>query len=926
MTEHSATERLPAAMERLLKRMERLTARMPMATAVALILLVGTLLTTAVTGAVWWTEQNRQNQAFAATASRARTLLQERLDHHMAMVRQMADWAAYQSIDSNESAAWASQGVALVGPGTLRSGMLPALLDLHDEQASQLKRCLVNWVLSNEAMLCSVGARPHRGAGWFLIERVKQAGMSWVIQPLSDVELQAVLDDGVYWQVSTGIEHASAQGGPAHSQSEGARQGPADRAISGHVIVAGSKLPITIQGWRRDMGWSSTISRQLPMLLAAGAGLLFTLGGLHVYMMLISTRRRAKDMARDMSAALQRTQSRNQAVMDTAPDAIVMADAHGQVRWCNQATTSIFGRTIEQIGGKHIGDILPVLATGEIDDWFGTHGFSNRVIGFETTGVRNEGTAFPVALSASRVELDGELIQTFIVRDTTDAKWAEQELSLRDRALASSADGVIIVSMTLPNQPIIYVNHAFELITGYEAHEVLGTNCKLLQRDDLDQLAIADMRAAIKAGQPCNVVVRNYRKDGTLFYNDLAISPVLSPEGLVTHYVGVQTDITDRIAAEQVLKLRTERLNAVFDLSPDGFVVFDKRGEVSIVNPSFERMTGLRAVDLVGQARSAFDDTLYARCTRSEVDEAIALQGADGEGGLSARELLSLHTPAPRTLLRRVRHGDRDNETVMYFRDITHEQEVDRMKSEFLAMAAHELRTPMVSIFGFTELLLKRNFNDERRAEMLGTIHKQASILINLVNELLDLARIEARRGKDFNRRLQPLGPIIEQVLEGLKVPGDRRKVRVHLEARPLMVWADTEKLGQAVLNVLSNAYKYSPQGGEIHLSVSSDEKARRVVIEVQDHGIGMSSEQLGRVFERFFRADPSGNIPGTGLGMSLVKEIMSLHQGDVQVTSELGAGTTVRLFVPAQVDADMAETVPPKTRGDEVHTEVSPG
>jgi len=115
---------------------------------------------------------------------------------------------------------------------------------------------------------------------------------------------------------------------------------------------------------------------------------------------------------------------------------------------------------------------------------------------------------------------------------------------------------------------------------------------------------------------------------------------------------------------------------------------------------------------------------------------------------------------------------------------------------------------------------------------------------------------------------------------------------------------------------VLSNAYKYSPQGGDIILRVQHQPDAGKLVLEVQDQGIGMSPEQLARVFERFFRADPSGNIPGTGLGMSLVKEIVSLHQGEVEVLSALGEGTTVRITLAAQA--------PPESRGMLPHTQVS--
>ena len=395
-----------------------------------------------------------------------------------------------------------------------------------------------------------------------------------------------------------------------------------------------------------------------------------------------------------------------------------------------------------------------------------------------------------------------------------------------------------------------------------------------------------------------------------MFYNDLAISPVFNAEEVLTHYVGVATDITDRIASEQVLQLRTERLNAVFDLSPDGFVVLDKRGEVSIVNPAFERMTGLLAADLVGYSLSAFEEQLMSRCQASEVeDQTVAgLMAGVGDaevGSAATRELLHMHTPSIRTLVRRVRHGGQDNETVMYFRDITHELEVDRMKSEFLAMAAHELRTPMVSIFGFTELLLKRQFSDERRNDMLSTIHRQASVLINLVNELLDLARIESRRGKDFKRERTQLQELIEAALQGLLVHNDARKVACTLPQAPIWADVDRQKLSLALTNVLSNAYKYSPQGGEIALDMVWRDRNERAEcgIRVTDQGLGMTPEQRDKVFDRFFRADTSGNIPGTGLGMTIVKEIIELHGGQVSVISELGVGTTVILWVPSMAE-----------------------
>jgi len=917
MPDMAVNDELPDGVVRLLQRLERATGRMPIAPTVALIVTAGLLFTALTMTAVWWVERQRVLQEFGASAARFQSLVQDRLDHRSLMVHQVAAWASEQSqVAGTRPRAWTASGVSVLPVHALHARPLAARLGVDEAGAGAVLRCLQQAPVQQDTVLCTLP--PHGGArgAWLLAERVKSPGEGWVTVPLMAEALLALPPEGA--AVLLRGELLGGSQAVTHTVAPDQADSLLAALHSVHPLrVAGTLLTLRVSGEQRSSAWQDVFARRAGMWTAAGAGILSTLAALHVYLMLISTRRRARELSRDMGAALHRTQSRNQAVMDTAPDAILIVDASGKVQWCNQAVASIFGRTSEDLLDQHIQVVLPSLAQDTLDAWFATYGFSNRVIGHETTGRRNEDVLFPVAVSASRTEVDGAFIQTFIVRDTTDAKWAEQELTLRDRALSSSADGVVIVSMTLPNQPMIYVNRAFEDITGYDAHELLGLNCRIFQRDDTQQPGIALMREAVREGRSCQVVVRNYRKNGSLFYNDLAISPVLSADGVLTHYVGVTTDITDRIAAEQVLQLRTERLNAVFELSPDGFVVLDKRGEISIVNPAFERMTGLMAADLVGHSLSAFEEQLMARCQASEIDErtVAGLMAGVGDaemGATATRELLHMHTPSIRTLVRRVRHGGHDNETVMYFRDITHELEVDRMKSEFLAMAAHELRTPMVSIFGFTELLLKRQFSEERRSDMLSTIHRQASVLINLVNELLDLARIESRRGKDFKRERLQLQSLVDSTVQGLLVHNDPRKVECTLPEEPIWLDVDRQKLSLALTNVLSNAYKYSPQGGEIALDlVWRDRNGRpECGIRITDQGMGMTPEQCDKVFDRFFRADTSGNIPGTGLGMTIVKEIIELHGGQVTVSSALGVGTTVILWVPSLVATPEPATV----------------
>jgi signal transduction histidine kinase len=277
-------------------------------------------------------------------------------------------------------------------------------------------------------------------------------------------------------------------------------------------------------------------------------------------------------------------------------------------------------------------------------------------------------------------------------------------------------------------------------------------------------------------------------------------------------------------------------------------------------------------------------------------------------GGELVQRTLRLAVPRPTVVDLRARRGD-DGSLILYLRDQTAESEVDRMKSEFLSAAAHELRTPMVSIFGFTELLLNRPVGDDRRRDVLQTIHRQAKLLIGIVNELLDLARIEARQGKDLHREPQRLGDLVARAVDGVAGGDARGRFVADMTHADTTLLVDPAKTEQALVNVLSNAVKYAPDGGPIRLStrIGRVQHAPAVGVSVQDRGIGMSPEQLGRVFERFYRADPSGNIPGTGLGMSLVKEIVELQGGRVQVDSELGCGTTVTLWLPLALQAAVA-------------------
>jgi PAS domain S-box-containing protein len=347
------------------------------------------------------------------------------------------------------------------------------------------------------------------------------------------------------------------------------------------------------------------------------------------------------------------------------------------------------------------------------------------------------------------------------------------------------------------------------------------------------------------------------------------------------------------------LRERGEQLATIFALSPDGFVWFDAAGLTRYVSPAFTRLSGIPSQSALGLEEDALLRVLSAR----QEAEAVAIDKAQLRHG---RLRLSIERPTRRVLELTLHEGSAreggETSQLLHLSDVTHQVEVDQMKSEFLSTAAHELRTPMASIFGFTELLMTRdNIAPDRQKQMLARIYRQSQAMIAILNELLDLARIEARRGQDFELELLNLNTVVEEVAQDFQAPDERAGPELSLPAAGSQVQGDRKKLQQVLRNLLSNAYKYSPAGGRVWLRVSEKEGtgSPQVKIEVQDQGIGMTAEELSHVTERFYRADKSGTVLGTGLGMSIVKEIIELHGGQLALASELGQGTTVSVFLP---------------------------
>lgn len=410
----------------------------------------------------------------------------------------------------------------------------------------------------------------------------------------------------------------------------------------------------------------------------------------------------------------------------------------------------------------------------------------------------------------------------------------------------------------------------------------------------------------VLAGQDIDEVFRNHRdtRNALIVQGAMVSALILALALALTRHVRqMRRDLEAVRVARQQLSERTDQLDTIFSLSPEGFVTFDRGGHVNYANPAFAQMTGIDAADIQGLDETAFTRRLASRCEADSQFPGFArLTLEECLKGHSGRVAIVIRGQTGRVLQLGLRNSaSMALSRILYFRDITQQTELDQIKSEFLSTAAHELRTPMASILGFSEVLLKTQVDESTSGEFLGIIYEQSNNMARILDELLDLARMEARRGKDFKLARIDLGALIADVVRSYKYPPGRPTADVDLPASSLTVTADAGKLRQALLNVLSNAYKYSPDGGPVLVSANSVEHQGCLMacIKIADMGLGMTEEQVRHVCERFYRADKSGKLPGSGLGMSIVKEIVELHGGTLSIASVLGQGSTISLFVP---------------------------
>ncbi|MEQ8539080.1 MAG: PAS domain S-box protein [Coleofasciculus sp. D1-CHI-01] len=276
------------------------------------------------------------------------------------------------------------------------------------------------------------------------------------------------------------------------------------------------------------------------------------------------------------------------------PQAVVVTDTDGFIVKVNSAFNQLFGYQPEALVGQPLSQLYanpeefdPQTMNPDSADFN-----QSKLINYQ----RQTGDSFSSETLNSVVnDSEGNVVGIlWLIRDISDRQPTEVRLQLLERAIAASSNGILITDPNVPDNPIIFVNPGFERITGYSAQEVLGKNCRFLQGDNHQQPGLDKLKAALQNEQDCHIVLQNHRQDGTRFWNELSISPIRDRHGKLTHYIGIQTDISERRQAEQ------ER-DRIFDLSVDMLCIAGFDGYFRRLNPAWEKTLGWSEAELLAQ-------------------------------------------------------------------------------------------------------------------------------------------------------------------------------------------------------------------------------------------------------------------------------------------------------------------------------------
>ena len=536
--------------------------------------------------------------------------------------------------------------------------------------------------------------------------------------------------------------------------------------------------------------------------------------------------------------------------------------------------------------------------------------------GFQFRIIKKNGEIAWVEVLNNLINYEGKPALLGTMLDITDRIKAEQRNRIMSQLLLSLNDAVVL---TDENGNILEVNDAFCRITGYSKDEVIGKNPRILKSGLHDANFYKEMWDSILTKGYWKGEIINKKKNGEFYFALLSISSIKDEVHGLTYYLGIQSDITERKKAEEQIRYQANLLENV----NDAIIAADLNYRITSWNKAAEKMYGYKAEEVIGKEISEVVKVEFPGLTREQVRQILQEKGFwQGEAIHYNRFGEKIYVSSSLSIIRDI-NGNPIG-TVGINRDITEQkkaeeklklyaeqleianaqlQELNKLKSEFLANTSHELRTPLNTIIGFLNLIKEGLY--ESKEEMMQFVDNalmSARHLLNIINDILDIAKIEA--GKlELTIEDVEVSELLQEVWTLSHVQAEQKKLeyRMIYPEKPIFIRGDRNRLKQILLNLIGNSIKFTHKGG-ITVKAEVFEEKGHCQFSVIDTGIGISKEKQAKLFQKFVQADgtTTRKYGGTGLGLAITKSLVEMMGGVIELFSEgEGKGTTVTFTIP---------------------------
>ena len=602
-------------------------------------------------------------------------------------------------------------------------------------------------------------------------------------------------------------------------------------------------------------------------------------------------------------------QERLAGILDNADEAIITINEQQQIELFNQGAENIFGYRAREVIGKPLDILLPQvfrqIHRQHIKNFGSTTEQSRKMAerNSNVSGRRKDGREFPAEASVAKLETKSGTIFTVMLKDISERQKTQSKLKT-SQALLAKAEKIAKIGSWEYDHEVNERRWSEELfnILGFDSNLPIPDCQEILERVFPEDLLLVKktLKAGHKLGQSWELNYRLLLPDGTIKYIESRGEPSVDSEGKVLRVLETIMDVSDRIQAEKSLQRSEEQLRLITDALPVLIAYIDESQRYRYNNRTYEtwygkprsKLTGVHIKEVIGQDNYQkilpYVETALAGKSVTFESQPVAENG-------SSYWMSATYVP----------DIDADGKVKGFFSmvdDITERKAIDRMKSEFISIASHEMRTPLTSIHGVLKLLCAGRMGEltERGRVMADMALRNSDRLVHLVSDILDLERMESGRD-EITKTTCDSFKVIQQAIDTVSSMAKEKEITLEPNSESIEFLGDRDRLAQTLINLLSNAIKFSSSNSKV--TISSQLQTDKILFSVRDQGRGIPQDKLETIFERFQQVDASDSRKkgGTGLGLAICRHIVEQHGGKIWIESVYGEGSTFYFTIPMQ-------------------------